>query len=81
MTLSPLERLTAAGARLVQKAEGQQGPLAIRLKEIAATIRGSVASIRTALEGTERSPRHPKFALIVGDETPLPSVERGITHE
>jgi len=74
--MAPLEKLNAAAARLVQEAAGQHGKLAVLLRETAATIRGSVASIRTALEGDDRKPRHPKFVSIVGDETSLPSVER-----
>ncbi len=67
--MTPLETLNAAAARLVQEADALGGvKLAIRLKETAATIRGSVASIRRALEPDGIRGRHPKFTLIVGDE-------------
>jgi hypothetical protein len=73
--MSPLEKLTACAAKLVQEADRQNGNLAIRLRESAATIRGAVATIRTALEGSERKPQHPRFGLIVGDEAPPPTAK------
>jgi hypothetical protein len=74
--MSPLEKLNAAATRLVQESASQHGNLAVRLRETAATIRGAVASIRTALEGDDRKPRNPKFMMIVGDEGALPAVEK-----
>lgn len=65
---APLEDLNAAAARLVQEGNVLDAPTGNRLKAIAATIRCSVASIRTALEPTATRGRHPKFNLIVGDE-------------
>jgi len=66
--MAPLEKLNAAAARLIQEAEAAHGKQEHRLKEIASTIRGAVATIRTALDCTERRPQHPKFPLIAGDE-------------
>jgi hypothetical protein len=66
--MTPLEKLNAAAARLIQMAGPMRDHEQIRIKEIAATIRGAVATIRTALEGNERKPQHPRFGLIVGDE-------------
>lgn len=65
---APLESLNAAAARLVHEGNTLGGQTGNRLKAIAATIRCSVASIRTALEPTTTRGRHPKFNLIVGDE-------------
>ena len=66
--MSPLEKLNAAAARLVQEATTLRGQQEIRLKEIATTIRGAVAAIRTALEATSTRPQHARHNLIVGDE-------------
>lgn len=76
--MTPIDKLNAAAARLVQEANAQHGPLAVRLRETAGTIRSCVATIRTALEGNDRHPRHPKFVLVVGDEDPPPTATNEI---
>lgn len=73
--MSPLEKLNAAAARLIQEAGAMRGQQEIRIKEIATTIRGATAAIRTALEGNNRRPQHPRFGLILGDGWPLPTTE------
>lgn len=66
--MSPLEKLTAAAARLVQEGDAGRGTLGNRLTATAAEIRCAVATIRNALEATGTRGRHQKFGLIVGDE-------------
>lgn len=67
--MSPLEKLNATAARLVQIGEGERGSLSNRLKEAAAEIRCAAAAIRNALEAKGTKGRHPRFDLIVGDES------------
>ena len=76
--MSPLEKLNAAAARLVQEATTLRGQQEIRLKEISSTIRGAAAAIRTALEGNDRRPQHTRFNLIVGDKGALPAAEKEV---
>ncbi len=67
--MTPLEKLNAIAARLVQEGEGQRGNLGIRLKESATQIRGAVAAIRNALEAAEPKAATPeRLRLILGDE-------------
>ncbi|HUN01060.1 MAG TPA: hypothetical protein PLI96_11335 [Halothiobacillus sp.] len=68
--MNPLEKLNAAAARLIQDADScRDRSLSIRLKETAATIRGAVLTIRTALEGPAiPAAKRRRFDLIVGDE-------------
>ncbi len=67
--MHPLESLTAAASRLTQEAQFQHGPLAVRLRETAATIRCAVATIRALIEadGTARGKRV-RQKLIMGDD-------------
>ena len=73
--MSPLEKLNAAAARLIQEAGAMRGQQEIRIKEIASTIRGATAAIRTALESNDRRPQHTRFNLVVGDEGAMPAAE------
>jgi hypothetical protein len=65
--MTPLETLNAAAARLIQMSGAMRDHDKIRIKEIAASIRGATATIRNALEATATKPRHSRFNLIVGD--------------
>lgn len=66
--MSPLEKLNAAAARLVQEGAAVRGALGNRLSATAAEIRCAVAEIRNALEEKGTKGRHPKFDLVVGDQ-------------
>ena len=67
--MSPIEKLNAAAARLVQEGAAVRGSLGNRLAATAAEIRCAVAAICNALEAKGTKGRHPRFNLIVGDET------------
>lgn len=66
--MSPLDKITAAAARLVQDGDAVRGNLGNRLKATTAELRCAVAAIRNALEAQGTKGRHPKFNHIVGDE-------------
>ncbi|WP_234731092.1 hypothetical protein [Acidocella facilis] len=65
--MTPLEKLGATAARLIQQAESAPAPHRIRMAEAAAAIRGAMAEIRAVLEPTRTRPGHPKRARIVGE--------------
>jgi hypothetical protein len=73
--MNPLEKLLAAAAKTAQIAPTHpEKKSQIALAESAATIRCTVASIRAALESETSRPA--KFALFVGDESPLPDAKQ-----
>jgi hypothetical protein len=65
--MSPLEKLNAAAARLVQKGAAVRGAVGNRLTATAAEIRCAVADIRNTLVPKGTKGRHPKFDLIAGN--------------
>jgi len=73
--VNALEKLTAGAAKLVQIADNiRESKTQIALKEIASSIRGATATIRNAIEAeAEKPPAARRFALLQGDESPLPS--------
>jgi len=72
-----IEKLLAAAAKTAQIAHTHPNKSAqISLTEAAATVRCVAASLRNAVEAeAEKPPAARRFALLAGDESPLPSAK------